>query len=469
MRVVVIGGGIVGAAAAFHLTRRGVSVVVVDAGLSGRATDAGAGIVCPWVDHADSSAWYQLSCGGARHYPSLVELLGGDSGYARVGALLVAEDPVELDPVEALLAERYAGAPEMGEVRRVTRPVDLFPALDPSLAGLFVPGAARVNGRRLRDALLTAAVAGGAELVYGTATVSADGTVIVTSPTPAPGVARDAEGRDGAPGGIPGNGAPSGTSGEGLPGGALREGVPGGTLGEGWREVSGDVVLVAAGAWSGGVWPGLGAAVTARRGQIVHVELPGRDTGSWPIVLPQRGPYLLGFPGSRVVVGATVEDVGFDARVTVGGLEEVLASGMLVAPGLRDATVVETRVGLRPVYTAGGRVGVGLAATQVGGDDPMARQEQVGGDRPGARQEQVGREGPGVGDGEAEFTGGRAAYGEERPVIAEVAPKVIVATGLSAYGLTAGPYAGLLAACLAIGETPPLDLAPYGMITSSPP
>ncbi|MGV9306027.1 NAD(P)/FAD-dependent oxidoreductase [Nonomuraea sp. NPDC003727] len=102
-------------------------------------------------------------------------------------------------------------------------------------------------------------------------------------------------------------------------------------------------------------------------------------------------------------MGATVEEAGFDPRTTVAGVTEVLSGAMAVAPGLGAATPVEARVGLRPVMAAG------------------------------------------------------------RPLIARVANGVVVATGMSAYGLTAGPYAGLLAATLAMGEKPPLDLAPYGL------
>ncbi|MCF6476790.1 FAD-binding oxidoreductase [Nonomuraea sp. MG754425] len=73
MRVVVIGSGIVGAGAAYRLSRRGVSVTVLDACRQGEATQAGAGIVCPWVDHPEDDDWYRLTREGARAYPALVE------------------------------------------------------------------------------------------------------------------------------------------------------------------------------------------------------------------------------------------------------------------------------------------------------------------------------------------------------------------------------------------------------------
>ncbi|MFI6791624.1 NAD(P)/FAD-dependent oxidoreductase [Nonomuraea sp. NPDC050383] len=473
MRVVVIGSGIVGASAAYHLSRRGADVIVVDAALEGQATAAGAGIVCPWVDHPGDDAWYALAREGARHYPELVEALGEDTGYERVGALLVAEDPAELEPVRALLERRRAGAPEMGEVTVVPDPSRLFPPLAAGLSALHVPGAARVDGRAVRDALLRAAVRQGAEVRTGTATLTAEGEVLV-----APGAAASSHDVAGLPAdrlreGRPGEGGAFGGSGTGTPGrvetdggGSWRQAAPlsadrpaplsgdgtasgsgdrpaagsetrgreaaageaaggetaggeaaagqtaggqtagGQTAGgeaAGGERVAADVVVVAAGAWTGVVCGPLGVEVPVfpRRGQIVHATLDGADTAGWPIVLPHNGPYLLGFPGSRVVVGATVEDVGFAPRVTMGGLDEVLRAGLRLAPGLAGATMADVRVGLRPVHAGG------------------------------------------------------------QPLVCRAGERVVVATGLSAYGLTAGPFAGRLAADLALGERPPLDLSPY--------
>ncbi|MDR8410201.1 FAD-binding oxidoreductase [Nonomuraea sp. 3-1Str] len=448
MRVVVIGSGIVGASAAYHLSRRGADVIVVDAALAGQATAAGAGIVCPWVDHPGDDAWYALAREGARHYPELVEALGEDIGYERVGALLVAEHTAELEPVRALLERRRAGAPEMGEVTVVPDPSRLFPPLAAGLSALHVPGAARVDGRAVRDALLRAAVRQGAEVRTGTATLTAEGEVLVAS-----GAAASSHDFAGLPTeclreGRPGEGGAFAGSGTGMPGrvetdggGSWRQAAPlsadrpapvsgdgtasgsgdrpavgsetrgreaaggeaaGGKAADGER-VAADVVVVAAGAWTGVVCGPLGVEVPVfpRRGQIVHATLDGADTAGWPIVLPHNGPYLLGFPGSRVVVGATVEDVGFAPRVTMGGLDEVLRAGLRLAPGLAGATMADVRVGLRPVHAGG------------------------------------------------------------PPLVCRAGERVVVATGLSAYGLTAGPFAGRLAADLALGERPPLDLSPY--------
>ncbi|TDD08773.1 NAD(P)/FAD-dependent oxidoreductase, partial [Nonomuraea diastatica] len=179
MRVVVIGSGIVGAAAAYYLTGRGATVTVLESGYRGQATEAGAGIVCPWVDHAEDDSWYQLTREGARDYPRLVEELGEDIGYAKVGALLVTEEPAELEQVRALLHRRYPEAPEMGQITDVPTPSELFPPLSDDLSAILVPGAARVNGHAVREALLRAAIARGAQVRTGIATLTPGGEVLL--------------------------------------------------------------------------------------------------------------------------------------------------------------------------------------------------------------------------------------------------------------------------------------------------
>ena len=71
--IVVIGAGIVGASAAYHLAKAGADVTVIDRFDRGQATDAAAGIVCPWLSQRRNKAWYELVKGGARHYPQLIK------------------------------------------------------------------------------------------------------------------------------------------------------------------------------------------------------------------------------------------------------------------------------------------------------------------------------------------------------------------------------------------------------------
>ena len=355
-----IGGGIVAASVAYHLARRGAEVIVVTGGgQAGAATDAGAGIVCPWGIAAGGDG-YRLWDQGARYYPELIAMLADDgqagTGFAQVGALCVAERPELLLPLEARLLARLPSTPQIGEVTTLGpgEPARMFPPLDPGLSGLAISGGARVDGRAIRDSLLAAAVGRGAVRLRGDAGLTAAGPRVT-------GVRAGAE------------------------------------------TYAADAVVVAAGAWTPGICAGFGPdlAITPQRGQIVHALLPGADTAGWPVVLPSQDPYLVAFAGGRVVFGATREDAGFDYRATVGGVSGLLASALAVAPGLREATLLETRIGFRP-HTSG-----------------------------------------------------------ELPLAGRLADGLYVAAGHGPEGLTAGPWTGHAVAALVLGEAPVTDLTPF--------
>jgi D-amino-acid dehydrogenase len=364
MRIVVVGAGILGASTAYHLAREGADVAVVDQAHEGQATAAGAGIICPWASSIDDAAFYELYAAGARYYsdlvPALSELGETDLGFRRVGALIVSPDPSELTHAESLLRRRQAEAPEIGEVGRLTHGEvkALFPPLNAHLAGLHVAGGARVDGRRLAASLLRAAEYRGATVTRG--------LVELISPR-----------------------------GDRVLGVSL----------EG-RSIMADAVVVTAGAWIPALLRPLGInlPIQPQRGQIVHLRLPGQETNLWPVVLPPGSHYLLAFDDSRVVAGATRElGAGFDYRVTAAGQAEVLSEALQIAPGLGAATLVETRVGFRPVSPDG-----------------------------------------------------RPLLGRVRDV-----EGLVIGNGLGAAGLTIGPFAGRLLADVVMDHQPALDLAPF--------
>ncbi|MER7082573.1 D-amino-acid dehydrogenase [Saccharopolyspora kobensis] len=307
MRVAVIGSGIVGAAAGYELARAGVDVVLVDSLIPGRATSAGAGIICPWSSRVDDPDWYRFAVAGAEHYRGLLAALAADGetelGHRRVGSLrLVSED--EAEEAFRCVAERAAESPMAGEIELISarRARELFPPLEHDGAAIHIPGAARLDGRLVRDAMRRAAVRHGARVVNGTAAIVADSAVR----------------------------------------GVRVDDV----------FIEADAVIAAAGAWSPQLLEPIGVQVRVvpQRGQITHLRLPGVDTANWPVVLPRSRHYLLAFDDSRVVVGATREDdAGFDHRVTAAGMAEVLGEALSVAPGLAGATHVETRIGFRPM------------------------------------------------------------------------------------------------------------------------
>jgi D-amino-acid dehydrogenase len=363
MHVVVVGAGILGASTAYHLARNGARVTVVDQAHDGRATAAGAGIICPWVSGVDDPAFYRLYTEAARYYSGLIaglaEVGEADVGFRRTGALVMLSDPDELTAFHAMLTRRQADTPEMGAISLLnpdeTR--ELFPPLRPDLAAVHVAGGARVDGRRMATGLLRAAQRHGATLLEGCATLMASGGRVT-------GVSvRDAR-------------------------------------------IAADRIVIAAGAWAPALLQPFGVclAIEPQRGQIVHLHLPGQDTRAWPVILPSGSHYLLAFDGGRVVAGATRETgAGFDYRVTASGQAEVLAEALHVAPGLATATIIETRIGFRPV-------------------------------------------GPDI-----------------RPLLGHVRGMdgVLIGNGLGAAGLTIGPFAGSLLADAALGREPALDLAPF--------
>lgn len=341
MRVIVVGSGIAGASVFFALARSGASVVLVDDGGPGQATDASAGIVAPWVSTA-SGTYYELYTAGAAYYPELLSQLGAmgidsaHTGYRRTGGLIVNRDrsllDAEHDRLEHRRSEYGAAMAAMGRVERVgdDRARTLFPPLAEGLEALLIEGGAHVDGRMLRDALIAGGEQRGGERVRGRAEVLGDTVISV----------------------------------------------------EGTR-IDADAMVVASGAWAAQTLGDLRVRVPVQpqRGQITHLRLDGVDTSGWPTVHPMSHHYVVPFDGGRVAVGATREDgTGFDARVTAAGQLQVLEDALSIAPGLADATLLETRVGLRPVSDTGapivgevaGRPGLFLATGYGAGGLTMA-------------------------------------------------------------------------------------------------
>jgi len=308
-QIIIVGAGILGASTAYHLSQAGVKVIVVDRQDAGQATDAAAGIICPWLSQRRNKAWYELAKSGAKYYSTLIEQLKIDgeteTGYKRVGAISLHTDEVKLNKMAERAIKRREAAPEIGDVVRVS-PVEtsaLFPPLDKEYESIHVSGAARVNGRALRNALVNASKKNGVIYIEGSAELVQSGDVIS-------GVHVDGE------------------------------------------LFSADCVLVTAGAWASELLAPLNVAfqVRGQKAQIVHLQLENMKTDNWPVVIPANDQYILAFDDGKIVIGATHEDdEEYNCRVTAGGVHEVLNKALSVAPGLDKANFVEVRVGFRPV------------------------------------------------------------------------------------------------------------------------
>jgi D-amino-acid dehydrogenase len=311
----VIGGGLLGSATAYHLVAAGARTVLVDRADAGRATDAGAGILSPETNSRDPEAWFRLATAAVEYYPALGDRLrgeqAGDTGYARCGKLVVAVTDDEVEPfarARQIIFERQRrrGLPKPADLHEVTAAEarELFPPLAPVRAAIYSREAARVDGRLLNRALRTAAEARGL--------VVRDGNVerLVREGDRVNGVIVDGE--------------------------IMRA----------------DAVAIAGGAWSDELGRPLGITipVAPQRGQIIHLGLAGIDTSRWPMVSAFHHHYMVAWPDSRVVAGATRETgSGFAPYTTTAGVREVLDEALRVAPGLAAAEVREIRIGLRPL------------------------------------------------------------------------------------------------------------------------
>lgn len=307
---IVVGGGVVGLCCAWRAAQRGARMAVLDrdhppAG----ATRVAAGMLAPVGELAfGEPRLLELTLAAAQLYPGFVAELeaasGLSTGYRRDGALHVAldrDEAAELRRVHELQRSLDLGA-EWLPPRRCR---ELEPGLTPSLnGGVHAPGEGSIDPRALTAALLAALEVVGVELVTGT---EVEAAVL---------------------------------EGERLAGLRLAGG----------DELRAATVVLAAGAWSSqATWLPEHARPPVRpvKGQIL--ELRARD-GAPPcrrIVASERI-YLVPRPDGRLIVGATVEEQGFDTAVTAGGVHELLREAYRLLPEVAEMELVEAAAGLRP-------------------------------------------------------------------------------------------------------------------------
>ena len=305
---IIIGAGILGASTAYQLAKAGANVTVIDRKDPGQATDAAAGIICPWLSQRRNKAWYALAKSGAAYYESLIQQLEKDgetkTGYRKVGAISLHTDSEKLDKMEERAKLRKEAANEIGEIQKMTseETSSLFPPLSDEYGSVHISGAARVNGRELVKALTNAAKKHGVIFVRGSAELMHSNNEI------------------------------TGVS-------------------VGIKEYHAEKVLITAGAWAGELVAPLGInlQVKGQKAQIAHLQLDDQNTENWPVVMPHTNQYILAFDNGRIVIGATHEDdTEYNVKVTAGGLHEIFDKALSIAPGLAVGEFIEARVGYRP-------------------------------------------------------------------------------------------------------------------------
>jgi len=295
---------VIGCAAAFELAKAGCAVTLFERATPGaEASGAAAGMLAPLGDDV-RTRFTELAIASWRLYPDVAEELrtrtGIDVEYVRRGTIYPLFSAEDVRRAEARAGQPWAA--EFGiEALDAAETRDREPALAPRVRGaMFVRGDHWVNNERLVVAYAQAAVGAGVHLRTGTSVSRV--------------VVEDAHAR-----------------------GVVAEG-------ERWEA---DVVVLAAGAWTGALVASFGARlpIEPKRGQMLAL-------GHVPPVLTHcvHGDdiYLVPRPSGELLVGATVERVGFQRAVTAHGLASLLTAAIDLVPALGTLAIARTWCGFRP-------------------------------------------------------------------------------------------------------------------------
>ena len=303
---VIVGGGLIGCSLAAELAARGLSVVVVErAEPGGEASGAAAGMLTPQADASEPSPFFDLALESRELYPEWArrafEETGVDPGYRRTGLLRVLPAPApEAEAARAPAKWQRARGLRVDELACEELPREIAVRLAPGVRSvLFFPDEAVVDPRRATRASWLLAERRGVRVETGTS---------VRRFLLERGVCRGVE-----------------TDSGGIASGA---------------------VIDAAGAWASfdGVLP-LTVPIVPVRGQIVEVRLGGRPLQT---VLSSEEVYLVPREDGGVLIGSTLEHVGFRKEVTAGAIGQLLASAARVCPEVTSARFVTAWAGLRP-------------------------------------------------------------------------------------------------------------------------
>ena len=301
-KVAIVGAGIVGATAAYYLSKEAdVEVTVFDHGY-GQATKAAAGIISPWFSKRRNKAWYKMARLGADFYVDLLADLEKNGQkidfYQRSGVFLLKKDDSKLEELYELALQRRDESPLIGELAILDQAAasSLFPGLKGFERLLYASGGARVDGQLLVSRLLEASQVK-----------------------------------------------------------VVKKEVSLKPLASGYQidNQMFDQVILSTGAWLGHILEPLGYEVDVRpqKGQLRDYQVD-LDMASYPVVMPEGEWDLIPFPGGKLSLGATHEnDMGFDLTVDKNLLQQMAEAANSFYPSLKGAVLSGERVGIR-AYTS---------------------------------------------------------------------------------------------------------------------
>lgn len=302
--VAIAGAGLIGSAIALELARAGLHVAVFDKQAPGReASWASAGILSPAPENPGMIPMVPLGIASMELYPDFIasveEISGRDTGYRKKGtveALFSRNSREELSTIVGL----HHGLGLKAEALSADDAREMEPALSEEIeAAVLRPGEGSVDNRALTAAVLEAAGISGVEIFADEAVhaIRREGTRCT--------------------------------------GFQLRN-----------ETVEAKFTVIAAGSFSPQIAGANIYAPTAPvKGQILALR---PHDAKFERVLWSENIYLVPRTDGRVIAGATVERVGFDKELTVGGLQKLLSGTIELAPCLENAKIEEIWAGLRP-------------------------------------------------------------------------------------------------------------------------
>jgi glycine oxidase len=310
----VVGGGGFGLACAWRLAQAGLKVRVLErnASFAREATFAAAGMIGPQSEAMDDDAYFAATLASRDRWPAfaadLEKAAGGPFGYHTGGCIHLAFGASFERRLESkyLWQKRRAGLVTRLDGEELSK---RFPLLGPRVScAFFAHGDHWVDNEVLGGALQQACASAGVDLVAGAAVSS-----------------------------------------------LRREGPLWVASCEDGRRFTAPKLLAAAGAWVKDLLAPLSDLDVLKcfpvKGQMLELKVP-------PALLPEvpvhaENVYLVPRGADRLLVGATVETVGFDKRVTAEGLEYLLLNAFEAAPDLRGCEVTRSWAGLRPASPDG--------------------------------------------------------------------------------------------------------------------
>ncbi|MCE2415343.1 glycine oxidase ThiO [Candidatus Poribacteria bacterium] len=314
-KILIIGGGVIGLGIGWQLAKSGASVTIYEQAETGRAASwAAAGMLAPLAEaHTEEPELLKLGCQSLALYPQWVQELEADAemsiGYRVDGTLIVGLEPDDTHQLRHL----YGSQQDLGlEVEwlagREAREIE--PALSPRVtAAIRCESDHQVDNRLMVKALKRGYQRYGGVVCENRAIES----IYIEN-----GIAAGVKTRDG-------------------------------------EKQNGDAIVLSAGCESAqiqGLPDAIRPPVRPVKGQMLALQMEAGITVNNVIrTVRARYPtsvYLVPRTDGRLIIGATSEEMGFDTRLTAGGVFELLRGAWEAVPGIYELPLLETWTGLRP-------------------------------------------------------------------------------------------------------------------------